>query len=122
MEKTPSYPNRRAVRSFDLLYVALLQNIPTDRAPPSPTVMTSQASRATPWAHKVRPTEQMGRYENERNKKQNYAKGKLRNEREQASPNGATPSQKQKPIAVIKTHHERFTWGLPHKLKTFHIY
>ena len=66
--------------------------------------------------------EQTGRYEREGSKKQNYAKGKLRNEREQASPNGATPSQKQKPIAVIKTHHERLTRGLPHELKFFYVY
>jgi hypothetical protein len=36
--------------------------------------------------------EQIGRYERERNLKQNYAKEKLRNGREQASPNGITPS------------------------------
>ena len=62
--------------------------------------------------------EQTGRYEIERNLKQNYAKGELRNEREQASPNGATPSQKQKPIAVIKTHMNILHRGSPtHELK-----
>ena len=43
---------------------------------------------------------------------------KLRNKREQASPNGATPSQKTKPTIVVK-HTGTFTWGLPHELKLF---
>ena len=53
-------------------------------------------------------------------KKQNYAKGELRNEREQASSNEASPSQKQKSIAVVKTHTNILHRGsLSHELKLF---
>ena len=40
-EETPSYLNKRVVRSFNLPYVALLQNIPTNHTPPLPTVTSS---------------------------------------------------------------------------------
>ena len=57
-----------------------------------------------------------GQVRERKNKKQNYAKGKLRNEREQAPPNGAIPSKKTKSTIVIK-HTVIFTRGLPRKLK-----
>jgi len=79
-------------------------------------VTSSQASQATPQAPKVAAYGTNGQVQERKNKKQNYAKEKLRNEREQAPPNGAIPSQKTKLTVVIK-HIVMFTQGLPHKLK-----
>ena len=98
-----------ALRSF------ALKNIPTDHTPPFPTVTSSRASRATPRAPKVAAYGTNGQVREGGNKKQNYAKGKLRNEREQAPPNGVIPSQKTKPTVVIK-HTVIFTRGSPTNL------
>jgi len=65
-------------------------------------VTSSQASRAMPRAPKVAAYKTNGQVQERKNKKQNYAKEKLRNEREQAPPNKAIPSQKTKSTVVIK--------------------
>ena len=79
---------------------------------------SNRASRATPRAPKIAPYGTNRQVRERKTKKQNYAKGKLRNKREQASSNGVTPSQKMKPTIVIK-HTGTFTWGIPHELKLF---
>ena len=91
-EEIPSYPNEGVVHSFKFTLRSFALKILTDCTPPFPMATTGRAPWATPGLTKLRPMEQMGRYEIERNLKQNYAKRELRNEREQASPNGATPS------------------------------
>ena len=78
--ETPSYLNKRVVHSFSLPYVALLQNTQTNRTSPLPTVMSSWASRVTPQAPKVAAYRTNGQVRERKNKKQNYAKVKLRNE------------------------------------------
>ena len=68
-----------------------------------------------PRAPKVAAYGTNGQVRERKNKKQNYAKEKLRNKREQASPNGVTLSQKTKPTVVIK-YTGMFTRGSPMNL------